>query len=110
MKIEVKTRRKIGSSFAHPARIMLRYASSSMSPSPSWTTGTPQTVPLSTSRVTASGWAIAYARATAEPPDMPRSANRSRPAASTTASRSPSRASRLKSSTSQSDMPKPRSS
>ena len=55
MKIEVKTRRKIGSSFAQPTRIMLRYVSSSMSPSPSWTTGMPQTVPLRTSRVTRLG-------------------------------------------------------
>src|SRR5437867_1946308 len=59
---------------------------------------------------TRSGCTIAYASATAEPPDMPRSANRPRPTASTTDSRSPRRASIEKSSTSQSDIPKPRSS
>jgi hypothetical protein len=48
--------------------------------------------------------------ATADPPDIPRRANRSKPVAARMASRSPTRASIEKSSTFQSDMPKPRSS
>src|SRR4029079_9744136 len=48
--------------------------------------------------------------ATAEPPDIPSNAKRSSPVAARTVSRSRTRASREKSSTAQSDMPKPRSS
>ena len=45
MNCVVKTRRNSGSSFAQPTRIMLRYVSSSASPSASRTGGRPQTVP-----------------------------------------------------------------
>ena len=59
MKMRVKTRRKSGSSFAQPTRIMLRKVSSSASASSSNDTGRPQTVPYRISRVTRSGWRAA---------------------------------------------------
>jgi hypothetical protein len=45
MNLVVNARRKTGSSFAQPTRIMLRYVSSSAQPSGVRVTGTPQTVP-----------------------------------------------------------------
>ena len=59
MNFDVKTRRNVGSSFAQPTRIMLRYVSSTALSSGVNTTGSPQTVPYRMSRVTRSGWAAA---------------------------------------------------
>ena len=60
--------------------------------------------------VTRSGWRAANATATAAPCETPSSGKRSSPAASTTSSRSSTQSSNSKLSTSQSDIPQPRSS